>query len=134
MSDLIDRVKGALEGATPGPWVHNKFRINRPGYEGKYQGRIADACYWSEGHTGAKCNPLREHAEANARLIALAPDMARALIAMEAGRKAAEGLKDVAEELAGRSTLSGDHGELDYIICDAREALAAYRKATEDSK
>ena len=65
MSDLIERAKGALEGATEGPW--SVGRDNTFGPQGRGVGVIVAAC------------PHHE-AEYNASLSALAPDLARALI------------------------------------------------------
>lgn len=68
---LIDKAKKALEGATPGPWSTDSDMevIGRHGY------LVADLLVLDK-------NPTTEN-KANAQLISLAPDLARALIAAE---------------------------------------------------
>ena len=83
MSDLIERAKAALEGATPGPWQYIESQ-SPCGQEWLGCG-VEDATehefIWLEGH-GAEIE------SATARLIALAPDLARALIDTTAERDA----------------------------------------------
>ena len=82
MSDL----RKLLDEATPGPWKAHEFKCNfsifqrdvKPGY----QRRIADVIYWGAGNINPQ-NPMRDDAVANARLIALAPDLAAALLKAE---------------------------------------------------
>jgi len=104
VSDLIERAKAALEGATPGPWI--------------IPGRPDKVC--SEGYTdnGAAKQistanraawMIASHPDqpfANARLIALAPDLARALIETTAERDA-----------------------LRVLLVEARDELAEYANA-----
>ena len=87
MTDLLEQVKEALEGATPGSWregVEGNMRVYGPDTAGQDSGLIASVF---KGRT-------------NARLIALAPAMARALIAQEERLKAADALAKKAKEAA----------------------------------
>ena len=72
MSDLLDKVKAALEGATPGPWDSTPGDI-LSAVEAGHGDAYRSICYLT----------LTNH-RANAALIAFSPDMARALIAAEA--------------------------------------------------
>jgi hypothetical protein len=83
MTDLLTKVKEALEGATPGPWEWGEG-ISDDG--SRYAALYAYAL--TEIMSGLRPD------DPDARLIALAPDMARALIA--AGE-----LADVCDELMG---------------------------------
>lgn len=112
MTNIIDKAKAALEDATPGPWkaVRNRafWEVNpRHDAGGKNPWTVADCCASDPSDTKGLQEP-------NARLIALAPDLARIAIA--------------AEELAGEiewrlyRDMVSESGPLD-------EALANYRKA-----
>ena len=112
MTDLIEQVEDALEGARPGPW-----RIV-PGEDMETAQCVcgkgwAIATLWG-GYVGAR---------SDAQLTALAPDMARALIAQEERLKAADALErmlKIAVSFAGPD---------DTWVSTARIALANYRKA-----
>ena len=80
MSDLIERAKAALEGATPGPW-----------HVQKDPEAALDIGYFVGGGGFARADMTGPGAAQgpNARLIALAPDIARALIDSTAERDAA---------------------------------------------
>lgn len=81
-------LKQLLTAATPGPWFSYEWShdlsIYQSGTKPAYQGRIADVIYWSENHSGGRCNPLKRHAQANARLIALAPTLAQEVLDLRA--------------------------------------------------
>ena len=89
-AELIEKVKAALEGATPGPWFHQK--------------RFSNVYALSDGQSGTTIFLCKMEAsqlqnggtEQNAALASLAPDMARYILAMEERMKAAYNL------LAGR--------------------------------
>lgn len=123
MTDLLTKVKAALEGTTPGPWEipDHKFvssltvntvggldapLIRCPGTGGAMS-YTDEVCKLSWSGT--------DEWLANARLIALAPDMARALIAAERLANAAAPYAHKTEGL--------DHG--------LHVALAAFRAAME---
>ena len=100
MTDLYERAKQALDGATPGPW--------KPFYD-EVTGVIAD-----DGRV-ANCTQItlmgRRHpteAPANARLIALAPELARAYIAQH---EAQDALVKAVERLGLRELVAGWNGE-----------------------
>ena len=91
--DLIDRAKAALEGATPGTWRIapydagdvDEWSIWTPMIEG---GKEADRAvvHWSgfKQKYWQSAGGRQSEIEANATLIAIAPDLARALIAAKA--------------------------------------------------
>lgn len=131
MSDL----RKLLDEVTPGPWKAHEFKCSfsifqrevKPGY----QSRIADVIYWGSGNINPQ-NPMREDADANARLIVLAPDLAAALLKAEEalefyGDKDLDGY-DVGVTNYGLST------EVGKIIKDggerARATLTEIRKLT----
>jgi hypothetical protein len=111
--DLIERAKEALEGATPGPW------------EWVNQGHNDECSEWSLGPgvllvDGSDGTPDGDEIDrANARLIALSPDLAR--LAIEAG--------DAINALSGvMTTMEGlGHGPFHY----ERAALARFRAIAE---
>ena len=113
MSDL----RKLLDEVTPGPWKAHEFKCSfsifqrevKPGY----QSRIADVIYWGSGNINPQ-NPMREDADANARLIVLAPDLAAALL------KAEEALDD-AIRIAARNEAGPD-------LDAARATLTEIRK------
>jgi hypothetical protein len=142
--DLIKRAKAALEGATPGPW---KLGVDVDTYAG---GDATDASI-SVGrddfdpvalaineHPEEDCRKSDGTLESNARLIALAPDLARALIRE---REAADELLDALKLIDSISVHSGGeiHGVQSSHWRDAfieaqqasADALAAYRAARE---
>lgn len=77
---------------TPGPWYVTPYKTSigvtsRP--DGGYAHRIAECDYWNPAGNG---QPDREAAEANARLIASAPDLLETLRKIAGGN--VEGLGD----------------------------------------
>ena len=76
-----------LAETTPGPWAaterETQFCIHPHDLPAAYQGRIADVIYWRANHTGHRRNPLHGEAASNARLIALSPSLAAALLVAE---------------------------------------------------
>lgn len=86
-SDLIERAKEALEGATPGPW----WTDGR--YSGREMGCAIIAARTDSGPlpgnptrgmvawASAVLNTEARRCESNARLIALSPDLARLAVA-----------------------------------------------------
>ena len=111
---LIDRAKEALEGATPGPW--------KPFYDEVTGVKAADGRV-------AICAQItlmgRRHpteAPANARLIAQAPDLARALIRKH---EAAERLAEACESAFDGIDATGPQ---EFYL-----ALSAYREAQEET-
>jgi len=118
---LIDEVKSALEGATPGPWlaVDHTSETSLPTFY------IVPCNY-----TGTICElrgPSQAYAKiaATARLISLAPDMARKLIAAEEMADATEVVCDQVYNRVGGVSLQA--------VAALRAALTAYRKAGEDN-
>ena len=86
MSDLIERAKAAMEGATPGPWVaiHTGVYAN---YKGPHQPICEPVgIFHCPDRAPQKGEPCRGYADSG--LIALAPDLARALIDTTAERDA----------------------------------------------
>ena len=85
-AELIEKVKAALERATPGPWVRDCWDILGSGDRESGTGHVCevttpsehDEVFWKEGET-----------DANAALIALAPAMAAALLAAHARERSA---------------------------------------------
>jgi hypothetical protein len=73
MTDKLDAAK-LLEGTTPGPWSEDAIAICGGGQDICYMGELAQ---WS----GDGAHPL-PNADANARLIAAVPDLARENIAL----------------------------------------------------
>ena len=105
---LIDEAKQALEGATPGKWV---------GHEN--EGVSIDKSDEVVFETGCGCCTGRHLTASDARLIALSPDMARALVL--AG--------ELADLVADLVESDSDHRtEWDK---DAMRALAAFRAAVK---
>lgn len=129
MSDL----RKLLDEATPGPWKAHEFKCSfsifqrevKPGY----QSRIADVIYWGSGNINPQ-NPMREDADANARLIVLAPDLAAALLKAEEALayyrdQFCEGLcRDVPPGFTSKEM------EIDCSGCRARATLTEIRKLT----
>jgi hypothetical protein len=97
MTDLIERAKAALEGATPGPWF-----VQKDPEAGLNIG------YFVSGGGFARADMTGPGAAqgSNARLIAMAPDLARALIETTAERDA-----------------------LRVLLVEARDELAEYANA-----
>ena len=92
MTDLITKVKAALKGATPGPWVAVGEEYDDVRIETLHAMPKALHAYGDQTVVGSSEWTFLYNTDA--RLIALAPDMARALIA--AGE-----LADVCDELMG---------------------------------
>lgn len=97
MTDLIDRAKAALEKATPGPWALSEDTC--------YSGRMSGIYYrvWDDDLNAICSEEYGAHNDGgkeNMRLIALAPDLARALIReREAGERLAKVLQDFQRRL-----------------------------------
>ena len=131
-----------LTAATPGPWFSYEWShdlsIYQSGTKPAYQGRIADVIYWSENHSGGRCNPLKRHAQANARLIAFAPTLAQEVLDLRAEvarlREALEFYADKAFD--GYDVSITDYGmstELGEIITDGGDrARAALGEKNDD--
>jgi hypothetical protein len=126
---LIEKVKEALEGATPGPWVRDCWDIlGKAKRHGGGTGHVCEVSgpngpddkYWENGE-----------ADANARLISLTPDMARKMIADEAKLIAAEEMKKALELMI--AYCNAQPGTMGYPGTEAASALNAYRKAGEDN-
>lgn len=131
MTKLADKAREALEGATPGRWLvpdqtwRRKFTVETndliacPGSGGSasYTYEICEL-----GGSGTL------EWESNAYLIALAPDLAHAVLAAEA-------LADAAMRLSVATQTIGGAAARDQVLADAIEAHATahytYRKATE---
>lgn len=114
MTTLMDRIKEALPGSTEGPWVFDQENV----------GKSSEWCWQIRTEFGGtpvyvECSSRwarDDHGnDATARLIALAPEMARAL-------EAAEALADMVER-------ASKHGLIPKPVMDE---LATYRAATED--
>lgn len=108
MSDKIEEIRAALEGATPGPWtthvVDDTAIVAANGVD------VGTTCDSAKAEREDAYNNEYERLEADARLIALAPDMARIVLA--------------AEKLAEAHDANKPIEEIDL-------ALQAYRKAVE---
>jgi hypothetical protein len=78
----MGKVETGVAGRTPGPWFATPW-TNSIGIctqaQGGYGDRLAECCYWTSGLVG---QPDRGAAEANARLMATAPDLLAALEAL----------------------------------------------------
>lgn len=99
MTDLTDEaVKTLLDGATPGPWTMESETLF--GKDFGYTVDLFDVVPYD----------TNERFEADARLIAAAPDLARALIASEAARKLAE--ERLAKALVAREKIKAAYEEL----------------------
>jgi hypothetical protein len=72
-----ETMSGSL--STPGPWVADGYDVRQSGSNGSR--KVAMVCYTGPHHTSAKEYPksCRLQDEANARLIAAAPDLYHAL-------------------------------------------------------
>ena len=110
MTDLITKVKAALKGATPGPWVAVGEEYDDVRIETLHAMPKALHAYGDQTVVGSSEWTFLYNTDA--RLIALAPDMARALIAA----------KDLADACEDRNVLSG-------LTPEARLALDAFRAA-----
>jgi len=95
MSDLIERAKAALEGATPGPWEANHSEILSEGTG--YYSPVAIISTGEDygGYYGEDAD-VDAQKEANADLIALAPDLARLAIAAAELAAAAKEVRNIA--------------------------------------
>jgi hypothetical protein len=113
MTDLLTKVKATLEGSTPGPWVAVGEEYDDVRIETLHPMPKALHAYGDQTVVGSSEWTFLDNTDA--RLIALAPDMARALIA-------AERLANAAAPYAHR-TEGLDHG--------LHVALAAFRAAME---
>ena len=101
MTDLIERAKAALKGATPRPW--------------KWQEHTQDGIVGVLEPYMCQGEGFIETSDANARLIALAPDLAR--LAVAAGK-----LADRVEEYA----------HMQCGIDDLERATVRFRAIAED--
>ena len=146
MTNLIERVKAAREDATEGPWraEQNDGPESPYGKAGIGIGSIpifdrvfaetddaaeAEDEHWVAGIWG-KCG---DEQNANARLIALAPDMARALLAAERAVERIQNYEE-AERLAADTGSTADYDAVFEAWEDVTFAIAAYRKALEEQK
>ena len=102
---LADKARAAMDGATPGPW--------RANYEGQIIG--------PDGTDYANDEIADWVPNCNAELIALAPDLARAVLAAEELADAVDDWDDAV------NADTGGADEADEML----RALAAYRKAME---
>jgi hypothetical protein len=112
MTDLLTKVKAALKGATPGPWVAVGEEYDDVRIETLHPMPKALHAYGDQTVVGSSEWTFLDNTDA--LLIALAPDMARALIA--AG--------DLADACEDRNVFSG-------LPPEARLALVAFRAAME---
>lgn len=95
-------------GHTPGPWKYEKpFGVNIPVREGEAGGQIIRT--WLQAHEG--------EAEANARLIAAAPDLLAAL----------ESLFENCSMIHSQWGEGGNAREADQAITNAKAAIAKAR-------
>ena len=127
MTDLIERAKEALEGSTPGPWRPAK----------SYRALVSDS---PSGYDDAEsvnaygghmvCESVQGH---NRRLIAMSPDLARALIAAgEVAETHRAMLRMMDEALKG--TGKGDMAitpDESLTLVDAWKRDAAFRAIVE---
>lgn len=131
MPDLIERAKAALEGATPGPWQ----------VFGKMTGKVIsqNAPGWVEICTAGDFDDTElipycaDRWNADARLVALAPDLANALIVAE---KVAAALE--AAIIEHDTADYGPDQENPWVMQEwfsdkDREALAAFRAALQEN-
>jgi hypothetical protein len=142
--NLIDQVLEALEGATGGPWFLHDFShpvlTDTPTAQD-----VTVSCVHPDHITvavmagGDAGHQDLQRARYDARLIALAPDMARHIIATEERLKAAvEALKPFAEEAKYREASDSAWKDISNVTCtisigDLRRAEAVFAafKATE---
>lgn len=127
MTNLVERAKEALKSSTPGPWVverpdHHPGMIKVSGPLVAVQG-FTIATDVSEQQARTKVH--------DAALIALAPDMARALIRHDAQLKAAGALAEAAEEAVPFVGYCMDVADIQERLRDAKDA---FRQATEDTQ
>jgi len=125
--NLLDRAKKALEGATPGPWRARFQGIDARRYVDTYSApvwvRIATAELLYADDTEEQNWSAAGNDKANADLIALAPDLARALIAADRALKIAHLVSDQIE----------DGGVTDGMRNLLNNELAAFRAIVEKS-
>jgi hypothetical protein len=124
MTDIVEKVKEALAGSTPGPWGKSIHSVLARGssnvISGAILGSIAHCTSLFETDSEGREWWASGTPEANARLIALAPDMARALIAQEERLKAAE------QAIEALAPMLDDDPSLDEQK-EGRAVLANYR-------
>jgi hypothetical protein len=97
---------------TPGPWAHS---INKPGtaYDIKGDGRYVCSMSWSWHDSGA-IFPAQRQSEANARLIAAAPELLAALVTVldeyngviDPDRNGLQGFDQYEEVVAARAAIA----------------------------
>jgi hypothetical protein len=116
---LIDRAKEALEGATPGPWV----TYQRDGSSHlRFVSRADRPLPIARVEPVPEAYATTQDIEANARLIALAPDLAR--LAVAAGE-----LAEVSERAI---RISKEHDDFRlYAMEPMWQALARFRAIAE---
>jgi hypothetical protein len=107
MIDLIERAKEALEGATPGPWSLSQDTC--------YSGRMSGSYYrvWDNDLNAICAEEYGAHNDggaANMRLIAMSPDLARALIAAGELAEAAKEVRNIANMAFGAGTEEREGG------------------------
>jgi hypothetical protein len=126
-----DAVRAALEAATPGPWEQDGIAISNT------QAYPLDVCLMGEPlQYAGDVKPMLQNHESNARLIAMAPDLATAYLAMAEDHERLRARVEAADRLvltAGDVLEQAD--DLDRMcipsLIDLEEKSAAYR-ATEE--
>jgi hypothetical protein len=117
--NLIERAKQAMEGATPGPWELDGLAIAHPLPPHGYP---VDVCLMGEPSQYPGDIPVMMQGwEANARLIALSPDLAR--LAVAAG--------ELADLLDKPDQSDGKLGRYHYDWHKVDAALARFRAIAE---
>ena len=124
-----------LAEATPGPWAaterETQFCIHPHDLPAAYQGRIADVIYWRANHTGHRRNPLHGEAASNARLMALAPSLAAALLVAERALREISRQKKTDELETEYDVECADfEGGYDACVDTARAAISEIAKLT----
>jgi len=114
--NLIDEIKDILPTTTPGPWKWQEH--TQDGIAGVLEP------YMCQGEGFIETN------DANARLIALAPDLARLAVAAAELAEASQGLIDLSENT---SPFGGEimQDRIERANENFRQALARFRAITE---
>ncbi|MDG4650137.1 hypothetical protein P6F26_16940 [Roseibacterium sp. SDUM158017] len=124
-------VEKALEGATPGPWRSGASTFF-PGIDGPACMRVYT------DHPPTEFELTGDNLACNARLIALAPSLAREALRMRAKLEAAEQIAEILQSaMIEHDTANYGFDEenpwtmQEWFTDDDRAALAAYRNAGE---
>ena len=131
---IIDDIREAKAEATPGPWFMHDFSLldeatacaRDVSVSCTHPDHITVAVMWG-GFYGVHAV---DKARLDARLIALAPQMAEICEAAEKQNSALQSAEESIVAFIGQTRLGRDSGAQD-ILSEVRAALAAYRKATE---